>query len=201
MVFTSPVHTVFALLIHNVAVLILKRLTIHSSLVYQRCLWVTLLLQQSLFLILGCNLCVMLQYASSLVAPLYVLAVDTFAILVACNACLEALTVLFQAFGFLAVAAFQVPLLTCFWSCVGGWWWLWLLLLRSRMSHLFCAILKFTLRMLAVYRVYRTVGLIMCWLFIFLTRILLSLILWLICVSRFVWLRCDFGSESLRIPF
>jgi hypothetical protein len=40
----------------------------------------------------------MLQYTPSFVAALNVLAVYTFAILVASDACLEALTVLFQAF-------------------------------------------------------------------------------------------------------
>jgi hypothetical protein len=112
---------------------------------------------------------------------------------------LEALTVLFQAFWFLAVAALQVPLLTWFGSCVWGRWLLWLLLLGSKNTNFLATILKFGLRLLAVHRVHRTIDLIMCWLFIFLTRIVLSLILWLICVSRFVWLRCDFGSESLRI--
>jgi hypothetical protein len=76
-------------------------------LVDQRGLRITLLLKELLlFLILGSYLGVMFKNASSLITALYVLAIYAFAILVASDASLETLAVLFKAFAFLTIAAF-----------------------------------------------------------------------------------------------
>jgi hypothetical protein len=48
----------------------------------------------------------MFKNASSLITALYVLAIYAFAILVASDASLETLAVLFKAFAFLTIAAF-----------------------------------------------------------------------------------------------
>jgi len=73
----------------------------------QRGLGVTLLLKQLLLLlILGSYLCIMLKNASSLITAFYILAIDAFTILVASDARLETLAVLFKAFAFLTIASF-----------------------------------------------------------------------------------------------
>ena len=78
-----------------------------TSLMNQRSLTLKLLL-----LVLSCDLGVVLENASPLVAPLDVLAVDTLAILVARDPCLKTLAVFFETLTFLAIAPLGVTLLS-----------------------------------------------------------------------------------------
>jgi hypothetical protein len=80
-----------------------------SRLVDQTALAVLL---QCLFLVLlSSDLCVVLEDAPAFITSLNVFAIDAFAVLVARDARLEALTVLFQTFALFAIASFCVSLL------------------------------------------------------------------------------------------